>query len=191
MKKSNVYTRTGDRGTTSLVGGLRVGKNSPRLEAYGTLDELNANLGMLLSLADADPRLSAGGFPSAELRRIQNRLFDIGSYLACDPDGPYQLPAGITDEVMASIETLIDRIDGALPRHNRFLLPGGTPTASQAHVCRTVCRRAERRILSLAAEAEVDPAVIAYVNRLSDLLFVISRQANQLAGEEEIFWEKA
>ena len=189
MKKSNIYTRTGDTGMTSLVGGQRAPKNSPRLEAYGTVDELNSSLGLLIAMLpastnDADPELAP------LLQTIQNRLFDIGGYLACDPAGDFRLPPGATPADIEHLEHAIDRLDSQLPRHNRFILPGGTLAAAQAQVARTVCRRAERRILALAELSPLDPAVIRYVNRLSDLLFVIARWINKIANLQEIFWQQ-
>lgn len=185
MKKSNLYTRTGDLGTTSLVGGQRVGKDSERLEAYGTVDELNATIGMLTS---------ATGLPADQrpvLIAIQHRLFDIGAYLATD-SGPDAITAcnGLGHEAIARLEHNIDLMDDAVPPLNRFLLPGGTPLAATAHLARTVCRRAERRIVALASTAYVDPDVQRYINRLSDYLFVLSRYINHKAGEPEIFWDK-
>lgn len=181
-----IYTRTGDQGLTSLVGGTRVPKTSPRLEAYGTVDELNSHIGLLLSYGPdsipADARATLG--------RVQHRLFNLGSQLATEPESPYQ-PQGITDADVAEIETAIDAIDSALPRHNRFILPGGAPAAAQAHVCRTVARRAERRMLQMHQDGcPVDPAALRYINRLSDYLFVLSRQINLHTDTPEIFWEK-
>ena len=185
MKKSNLYTRTGDLGTTSLVGGQRVGKSCDRLEAYGTVDELNATLGMLTSAPD----LPADQLPV--LTAVQHRLFDIGAYLATDP-GPDAITActGLGHEAIARLEHNIDLMDDAVPPLNRFVLPGGSPLSATAHLARTVCRRAERRIVALAAVAYVDPDIQRYINRLSDYLFVLSRYINYRAGQPEIFWDK-
>ena len=183
MKKSNVYTRTGDRGTTSLVGGTRVAKDSPRLEAYGTVDELNSWLGLIATgryISDDDRAL---------LKNIQNRLFDIGSMLATEPESRWQ-PQPLGSDAVTEIEHAIDRLDNALPAHNRFILPGGCEDAARAHIARCVARRAERRIISLAADVAVDSDIITYVNRLSDYLFVLARAINHNFGSEEIFWEK-
>lgn len=178
-----VYTRTGDAGTTSLVGGTRVSKSSPRLEAYGTADELNAHIGLLLALSglpDPDRQL---------LGRVQNRLFNLGSQLATEPGSKYQ-PRGIAQPDVDMIEARIDAIEAQLPPHDRFILPGGTMAAAQAHVARTVCRRCERRMAEMSQQAmPVDPAAMKFVNRLSDYLFVLSRHLNNVAAVEEIFWE--
>lgn len=184
MEKSIIYTRTGDHGTTSLVGGTRADKDSARLEAYGTIDELNSHLGLLAS----DTTLPTD--VASTLHWIQHRLFDIGSYLACDPDGQFQLPPGADPEAIRRLEHAIDTIDSQLPRLNQFVLPGGTPQAAQAHIARTVCRRAERRIIALSRTAPVDPAVIAFINRLSDYLFVLARFNNIRQNQHEIFWQK-
>ena len=183
MTKSNVYTRTGDRGSTSLVGGTRVAKDSPRLEAYGTVDELNSWLGLIA----CSPHVSSED--KIVLNSIQNRLFDIGSMLATEPESRWQhqpLPYIATSE----IERAIDRLDASLPAHNRFILPGGCEDAARTHIARCVARRAERRIITLAADTAVDPAIIGYINRLSDYLFVIARAINHNCGADEIFWEK-
>lgn len=178
-----IYTRTGDTGTTSLVGGTRVAKASPRLEAYGTIDELNAAIGLLLAFGIPDPIVAD------TLRNVQHRLFNLGSQLATEPDSKYQ-PKGITPGDISGIEAEIDRLDATLPRHNRFILPGGTKSAAQAHVARTVCRRAERRILALAdAGIEIAPEAMAYINRLSDYLFIVGRHCCVATSTPETYWE--
>lgn len=184
MKKAAVYTRTGDNGTTSLVGGTRALKHSPRIEAYGTVDELNAHIGLILS--NPDTRDDERRF----LIAIQSHLFDIGSYLACDPEGDFTLPTGVTDQRLQALEQRIDLLDQALPRIDRFVLPSGSPLAAQTHVARTVCRRAERRITALAQQSAVAPEVIAYINRLSDYLFTLARFNNIITDTPEIFWQK-
>ena len=186
-KKSNLYTRTGDQGTTSLVGGQRAPKDSPRLEAYGTVDELNSHIGLLISLLPTTPDFTP---IATHLLKVQHRLFDIGAALATPADDPALLPAGISDTAISEIEQEIDRVDSALPPLNRFVLPGGTTAASQAHVARTVCRRAERRIITLATQSPVSPAIIRYLNRLSALLFAIARFNNVKTISTEIFWDK-
>ncbi len=181
--KSNVYTRTGDSGTTSLVGGTRVAKDSARLEAYGTVDELNSWLGLLAVSAhvpEADRSL---------LSDIQNRLFDIGSILATEETSSWQ-PDPLPAEAVAMIEDAIDRLDAQLPAHNRFILPGGSADAARCNIARCVARRAERRIIALGRSVTVDPTVIRYINRLSDYLFVLGRAVNYNCGINEIFWEK-
>ncbi len=183
--KSNVYTRTGDLGTTSLVGGKRVAKNNARLEAYGTIDEANSWLG-LLDASDALPEAS-----HATLRRAMNHLFDIGAALATEPESKWQ-PSPFPESAVAALEADIDVLDAQLPRHNRFVLPAGHPDAARANIARTVVRRAERRAIDLnASEAPVDPIILRYINRLSDYLFVLSRAINFFNGKEEIFWEKS
>ena len=183
MKRiTTVYTRGGDKGTTSLVGGVRIGKQSIRLEAYGTVDELNAQLGMLASLMDE-------GSDKTFVERIQSNLFRVGTHLATDQSctplyASAKLPEGETEEVEKEIDAILDM----LPEKQGFILPGGTMAASVAHVCRTVCRRAERRIVALADEAAVSPDIISYVNRLSDDLFVLAKKLNFVAGRSEKTW---
>lgn len=181
--KSRLYTRTGDDGTTSLVGGARAPKDSLRLEAYGTVDELNSWLGLLAASDAVTPERRS------LLRSIQNRLFDIGASLATEPESTWK-PAPLGAAAVEEIERAIDEVDAGLEPLRRFILPGGTAAAAQANVARTVARRAERRIISLAREAEVDPDILRYVNRLSDLLFAIGRELNLAAGTGEIFWEQ-
>lgn len=179
-----VYTRTGDAGTTSLVGGTRVSKASPRLEAYGTADELNSHIGLLLAM---------DGVPE-EARRtlhiVQNKLFNLGSELATEPESKWQ-PQGIAQADVDAIELAIDAAETVLPRHNRFVLPGGTLASAQANVARTVARRCERRIVEMGQSGiPVAPEALRYVNRLSDYLFVLSRLINFNAGKSDIFWDK-
>lgn len=185
MKMSKVYTRTGDHGKTSLVGGERVDKASTRLEAYGTVDELNAHLGLLLAeMEECEERL--------EVERIQNTLFHVGCHLATDQTkapakGAALLPEG--EEVW--LENAIDRLTVEQPTLTGFILPGGTRAAAQAHVCRTVCRRAERCVFALMAETVVAPQMAVYLNRLSDYLFVLSRKLNFIKGTDEKIWHNA
>lgn len=181
--KSRLYTRTGDHGTTSLVGGSRVAKDDIRLEAYGTVDELNSWLGLLVaSETIAEKRRQ-------QLTSIQNRLFDIGAALATEPDSAWQ-PALPGADGIAAIEAVIDEIDAALPPLRQFVLPGGHPDAARANIARTVARRAERRITTLARTVAIDPFIPQFVNRLSDLLFALGREINQQTGHAEIFWQK-
>ena len=193
--KSNVYTRTGDAGQTSLIGGTRVSKTDLRLEAYGTVDELNAQLGLLLAyLSDAatDEALTASRVTDVQLLLgVQSCLFTIGAALATDRSKVSLRPtAVVTPEMVSQLEQAIDRIDAELPPLRLFILPGGGKAAAVAHVCRTVCRRAERRILALAQQIEIAPELLAYVNRLSDYLFVLSRKLNVDEKKEEIIWNK-
>ena len=180
-----VYTKTGDKGRTSLVGGARVSKTHIRLEAYGTVDELNAQIGLLITyVTDVHDR--------EFLTNIQNQLFSVGSYLATDQEKTLiHAVSQITSEQVEAMEQEIDRIDEQLPPLSAFVLPGGSRGATVCHVCRTVCRRAERRILSLADEVEISPTLLAYVNRLSDYLFVLSRKMNQDEKKIEIFWDNS
>lgn len=170
---------------TSLVGGTRVAKTDVRLEAYGTVDELNAHLGLLVAyLSDGDDKTF--------LRQVQDTLFAVGSHLATDRRKTELKAASIiTPGQVEAVERAIDSIDRLLPPLTAFVLPGGSLAAAQCHVCRTVCRRAERRILALADEVEIAPKLLAYVNRLSDYLFVLSRKINLDADKDEIFWNNS
>lgn len=184
MKKSPLYTGTGDRGTTSLVGGQRVAKASVRLDAYGTVDEFSATLGIVLSQPDCPADIRS------YLRHIQNILFNVGAYLATD--SPAEATArllGLAQADIAECESRIDALDAATPPARAFVLPGGAPLCAYAHLARTVCRRAERMILRLDAEQKVDDLVLRYFNRLSDYLFILSRHFNHLAGVQELLWE--
>lgn len=182
--KSNIYTETGDNGTTSLVGGKRVKKTDIRIEAYGTVDELNAFLGKLAINCKLEyPEMY--GF----LRKIQNKLFNIGAYLASDNSSSQRTPCpNLTIDDVTEVEHTIDALDGELPPINRFILPGGSQLSASAQVCRVVTRRCERRVLELADEAYVDPVVLKYLNRLSDFFFVFARYNNIHNQIEEIFW---
>lgn len=183
MKKSSVYTRTGDRGTTSLVGGQRVSKAHQRIESYGSVDELNSFIGLLIdALGDEEDKKF--------LRFVQHKLFTVGSYLATDPQHTeVRVESRVTDQSIERIEQEIDRLDGGLPKLKRFVLPGGGRSASLAHVCRTVCRRAERQIYRLAETDPVEDNVLMFINRLSDYLFVLARKECILHNGEEIIWE--
>ena len=183
MKKCNVYTRTGDQGMTSLVGGKRVSKASLRLESYGTIDELNSQLGVLLTYLNEPSDCDC-------LIKIQGQLFAIGNILATDPDSATPSRCKITDEDIIELEHCIDIANDGLPGWRGFTLPGGCRAAAVAHVCRTVCRRAERRIYALDAEEKVDRNVTAYINRLSDYLYVLACRLNFLGGTDEILWHK-
>ena len=180
---SKVYTKTGDAGTTSLVGGKRVDKSCARLESYGTIDELNAQVGLLLTYVD-EPIIRDC------LVCVQNNLFVIGAQLATEPESPHQPSCVITLDDVTSLEQSIDRASENLPKWRGFTLPGGCRAAALAHVCRTVCRRAERRILTLNATEPVSPQLLAYVNRLSDYFYVLALRLNFLQGTEEILWHK-
>ncbi len=185
MKKSGIYTKTGDKGTTSLVGGTRVAKTHARLNAYGTIDELNANLGFLLTyLNDENDRNL--------VLQIQNKLFSVGSYLATDQTTTKLNCASIVSgEDVGVLENAIDTMDELVPPLQAFIIPGGARGAAVCHICRTVCRRAERAILNLTDSFEIDATVLSYMNRLSDYLFVLSRKINLYENCDEIFWNKA
>lgn len=185
MEKSNLYTRSGDQGTTSLVGGTRINKECARIEAYGTLDEFSSFLGVVLS----DPQCSEE--VRMQLLRVQNTLFDLGGYLACEVK-PGETPAawGLCEEDIAEVEKWIDRLDAEVPKVRAFVLPGGTLLAAHTHVARSVCRRAERRIIALSRQEYVCPLLLKYINRLSDWLFILARHFNHTAGIKEITWHK-
>ena len=177
-----IYTKTGDKGMTSLIGGVRVPKNSIRLESYGTVDELNSYLGMIRSYP-VDP-LVAG-----ELVEIQSRLFDVGGYLATAPQADQvKIRLEIRESDIQKLEEAIDRMEAQVPPLKYFVLPGGNQLVSFCHIARTVCRRAERRILDLTGEAEVDELVVKYMNRLSDYLFMLSRKLSHDQQVEEKKW---
>jgi cob(I)alamin adenosyltransferase len=182
MNISKVYTRTGDAGQTSLVSGTRVDKDDVRVEAYGTIDELNSNLGVLLHSTKLDnPEVIA------IVRKAQNKLFNIGGYLANDKaDKLY----GVTQEDVAELERMMDQMNETIPPAQGFVLPGGTRLSAQADRCRTITRRAERRVVTLAKVATVDPLVLEYLNRLSDFFFVFARYNNIQNQVEEIYWDK-
>jgi cob(I)alamin adenosyltransferase len=176
-----LYTRTGDTGETSLYSGDRARKDDPRVEAYGDIDELNAWLG-LVRASGLDPALDA------EIVTLQRDLFALGAQLADPADklAPRVTKAVIDDDHILRLEQLIDRLEDELPPLRRFILAGGTATGAALHVARTVCRRAERRMVALAPP--IDPVLLRYVNRLSDLLFVLARAANHRGGVPETEW---
>lgn len=186
MKKSNLYTRSGDTGMTGLVGGERVKKTDVRVEAYGTVDELNAHIGLLM--AECEPLDSAA---AAVLQRISSQLFDLGSYLASvsgEKDAMLPPPGA---EKVAELEKEIDLLDSTLEPFRCFLLPAGHHAAAQAHVARTVARRAERRIIDVAdAGLAVDPSALKWINRLSDYLFALSRHLNRITSTPEVPWQR-
>lgn len=183
MKKSLIYTGTGDRGTTSLVGGERVSKAHQRIESYGTVDELNSFIGLLVSALEA-------GEDRDFLSFVQHKLFTIGSYLATDQETTaLKVESRVTPESISRLEREIDRIDAALPQLRAFVLPGGCRSASLAHVCRAVCRRAERQIYRLAESEPVEEPLLVFMNRLSDYLFVLARKECIAHDGKEIIWD--
>ncbi|MFI4859620.1 MAG: cob(I)yrinic acid a,c-diamide adenosyltransferase [Phycisphaerales bacterium JB063] len=188
-----IYTRRGDAGQTDLIGGARVGKCHPRVEAFGCVDELNAALGLALAGCGNDVVTTA-------LITVQHRLFDLGAQLATpDPEKPAGPPDGaaggtlgarLATEIRA-MEAQMDRANAQLPALTAFILPGGCELAARLHLARTACRRAERRVVELAQHQRVDSQTIAYLNRLSDMLFVLARLANHDAGDDDVKWQPA
>jgi cob(I)alamin adenosyltransferase len=196
IRITRVYTRTGDGGETALVGGRRVAKDAPRIEAYGTIDELNAVIG-LARVFNAE-NLKKGGLKKGKdhrwldevFRRIQNELFDLGSELATPEDGVYEGMHRVGEAEVTALEKLMDQCQKDLKPLKSFVLPGGGRVGGFLHQARTVCRRAERRVLALSRTETVSPWPLRYVNRLSDLLFVLSRWVGQRLGETEYLWER-
>jgi cob(I)alamin adenosyltransferase len=180
---NRVYTRRGDTGQTSLAGGQRLPKNDLRIEAYGTIDELNSFIGLARESARELPELDR------ILLRVQHELFNLGSILATLPEDVHPRQARITPAESEQLEREIDRMNDGLPVLRSFVLPGGSRLNAELHICRTVCRRAERICVALAAITEVDAEILQYLNRLSDALFVWSRWASHRLGVPEILWE--
>lgn len=181
---NRVYTRRGDQGETSLAGGQRVPKDSARLEAYGAVDELNAFLGAARATAT---ELAAPLVPI--LLRVQHELFNLGSILATLPEDVHPKQARITEANVAWLEAEMDRINADLPELRSFVLAGGSRLEAELHICRTVCRRAERACVALSRAESVPPEAVRYLNRLSDALFVWSRWASHAAGAPETLWD--
>ena len=184
--KSKVYTLTGDKGTTALVGGKRVTKDDTRVEAYGSVDELNSCMGLLIH--DLTPDISTKFAPL--LHKMQCKLFNIGAYLATEPDDDGQTVYGLAESDIKEIEQAIDGMDSQLPPLKGFILPGGSLGACRADVCRTTARRAERRTVALSHTSAVSPLVLQFLNRLSDFFFVFARFNNLTARIDEIYWDK-
>jgi len=179
---TKVYTRTGDDGTTALGSGQRVPKDSPRIEAYGTVDELNSHIGVALAAGAHEP------VPSA-LATIQNELFHLGSDLCIREEDKKRLPAPeIQERHVLALEKLMDLLSRELSPLENFILPGGSKAAAALHVARTVCRRAERRVLSLSREERIGPHTVPYLNRLSDALFVMARYENKKSRVGDVLW---
>jgi cob(I)alamin adenosyltransferase len=179
---SKIYTKTGDDGTTSLGDGSRLRKDAERIEAYGTVDELNAVLGLLMTISD---------LPSLDfIRSISNDLFDVGADL-CVPLSQGEAVGSnlrITNDHIQRLESEIDKLNATLSPLKSFILPGGSPAAAWCHLARTICRRAERRVVTLAAQERINSEVITYLNRLSDYLFVLARTLNN-GGNDDILWQ--
>lgn len=191
VRINRVYTRTGDRGETALVGGKRVPKDSLRIEAYGTIDELNSIVG--LARVFNEESIDAGEahrFMDEVLCRLQDELFDIGSELATPPEFYQQGMYRVSGDEIDRLEKLMDKCQGELEPLKSFILPGGGRIGAYLHQCRTVCRRAERDILRLSREEEISPDLVKYVNRLSDLFFVLSRWIAKQIGEQEYLWQR-
>jgi len=178
-----VYTRTGDKGLTSLVGGQRVPKHDLRVECYGNVDELNSVIGIAISQLPA-----SAGMIEDDLQLIQQQLFDIGSELAHPDDKQCDNHWVVTSAWVLELEQLIDRYSGSLPPLRNFILPGGSQSAAALHLMRTVARRAERSVVALQAVAPVNPQTVIYLNRLSDLAFVLARVVLQMEGKSEVQW---
>ena len=179
-----LYTKTGDKGLTGLIGGTRVPKNDIRIEAYGTIDELNSFIGLLASSQIDAHELEF-------LHKIQHKLFSIGSYLATDTSKvELQNPVVIDNDEILLIEQEIDRLDTVLPQLNSFILPGGSQSGALAHICRTITRRAERRLFDVNEHYSVENHVIVFINRLSDYFFALSRYLTIQSGGEEIYWKR-
>ena len=191
IRITRVYTRTGDHGETALVGGRRVPKDAPRIEAYGTVDELNAVLG-LARVFNAERLAETEGhrWLDETLRRLQNQLFDLGSELATPPDADYAGMHRVGQAEVAELEQLIDRCQEELQPLKSFVLPGGGRIGAFLHQARTVCRRAERETLRLSRAEPLTEWPLRYLNRLSDLLFVLSRWVARRLGEPEYLWER-
>ena len=191
IRLTRIYTRTGDKGDTALVGGRRVAKDSPRIEAYGTVDELNAIIGLARVFnAERLKKGKAHRWLDGIFRRIQNELFDLGSELATPDDAVYEGMHRVAEPEVKALEALMDQCQKDLQPLKSFTLPGGGRVGGFLHQARTVCRRAERQVLALSRVEPISPWTIAYVNRLSDLLFVLSRWVARKGGETEYLWER-
>lgn len=178
----SIYTRKGDKGQTALANGTIVSKANPRVDAYGTIDELNSEIGVALSHFKRGRSVRI----QKELINIQNDLLEIGSVLA----NPENILAADLKKRVSEFEKLIDQLADNLPKLNTFILPGGSPVGSQLHLVRAVARRAERKVVNLIQKQTIDPEIAIYLNRLSDLLFIMARHVNQDAGEKELIWKK-
>ena len=184
---NRIYTKRGDSGDTSLVGGQRVAKDDPRIEAYGTVDELNAFVGLAcVSCQDAGTKLS---LLASILRRVQHELFNLGSILATRPEDVHPKQARVTEAEVEQLEREIDAMNADLAPLRSFVLPGGTRLNAELHAARTICRRAERLVVGLGRREAVPREAVHYLNRLSDALFVWSRWANHVLGVAEVLWE--
>jgi cob(I)alamin adenosyltransferase len=187
---NRVYTRRGDQGETSLAGGQRVPKDGPRIAAYGAVDELNAFLGVARAAIEEAPSDGPRLAPlAAVLLRVQHELFNLGSILATIPEDVHPKQARVTEAEVVRLETEMDALNRDLPPLRSFVLPGGSRVNAALHVCRTVCRRAERDVVALARVEALPPEAVRYLNRLGDALFVWSRWASHAAGVPETLWQ--
>lgn len=190
IRITRVYTRSGDKGDTGLVGGSRVPKDALRIEAYGTIDELNAIVGLARVFNAEAAATPAGDRIEDLLKRLQNELFDLGSELATPPDAFYEGMFRVGADDVKALEHVMDECQKDLEPLNSFILPGGGKVSAFLHQCRTVCRRAERIVLRLGREEDIGSWPLRYLNRLSDLFFVLSRWIATHAGEPEYLWER-
>jgi len=187
---NRIYTKRGDSGETSLVGGQRVQKDALRIEAYGTVDELNSFIGLAcVSTEELAPKYMEIGLLTAILRRVQHELFNLGSILATLPEDVHPKQPRVTSVEVEQLEKEIDLMNEGLPDLRSFVLPGGSRVNAELHACRTICRRAERILIALARVESVPPECVQYLNRLSDALFVWSRWVNNQIHAPEILWE--
>jgi len=187
---TKLYTRTGDKGTTTLVGGVKISKSHPRIEAYGTIDELNSHLGLLVAMMSQQGESEEQcRYDAMVVERVQALLFNVGTYLATDvTQTPVYSSACLDAREIDIIEREIDLAVAATPENHCFVLPGGSLLAAQAHVCRSICRRAERRMIELAQIVELDYLYIRYINRLSDYLYALARKLNFIGNITEKKW---
>jgi cob(I)alamin adenosyltransferase len=177
-----IYTKGGDKGKTSLLGGTRVPKHHIRIEAYGTTDELNSCIGLLIE------ELPNDSDQKALLKTVQYKIFELGASLATEPDKQQLYAPDLTEAHIQQLEEAIDAMQAVLPKQKYFVLPGGHRSVAMAHLCRTVCRRAERQVVLLNEKDPVHPVILPFLNRLSDYLFVVSRKLAQDFGADEVFW---
>jgi cob(I)alamin adenosyltransferase len=189
VRINKVYTKTGDKGETSLAQGMRISKDHPRVNAYGTVDELNSLVGIVRCFNLQKPNSVRRDKFESILQTVQHRLFDIGSILATDPKSDRKNLPALYEQNVTWLEEVIDVMNEDLSPLQSFVLPGGSPVNAFLHQCRTVCRRAEREMVSLNRESEIDSNLLAYINRLSDALFVFSRWTASTMNEDEFLWE--
>jgi cob(I)alamin adenosyltransferase len=190
IRINRVYTRTGDKGSTALVGGARVAKDSPRVESYGIIDELNSVVGMARVFNAEDAPSEARDRLEEILQRLQNELFDLGSELVTPAEAVYEGMFRVGPADVKALEKVMDECQRQLEPLRSFVLPGGGRVSGSLHMARTICRRAEIGILRLSREEDIGPYPLAYVNRLSDLLFVLARWIGRQRGEKEFLWER-